>query len=236
MSETMKPGEWGTKDGKPAITWYRPGIALRGEPSTVQQTRTYASEEERFDAHQRAAEGHSEKKVTQSSSRDDRANHISKLKAYGAAVSGDTITLYRGGNAPIKDLKQLRYGDHLSAVKDGFDSTGNAGAASYGANCVCLELHVDDVIVTGAGEYQYKGHSQSLLMGKKYPIEIYRAYNDAQGSNYTGQEIDAQDNVRVVASQALPGGRDEFDSLLADHVSSIQPENLEFERPRGMRP
>ena len=52
MNETMKPGEWGTRDGKPSIAWYRPGIAVRGEPSVVQEVRTYANEKERFDAHQ----------------------------------------------------------------------------------------------------------------------------------------------------------------------------------------
>ena len=53
MRETMKPGEWGTRQLKPAIVWYRPGVAVRGEPSVFQEVRTYASEEERFDAHKR---------------------------------------------------------------------------------------------------------------------------------------------------------------------------------------
>ena len=49
----MKPGEWGTRQLKPAIVWYRPGVAVRGEPSVFQEVRIYASEEERFDAHKR---------------------------------------------------------------------------------------------------------------------------------------------------------------------------------------
>lgn len=68
--------------------------------------------------------------------------------------------------------------------------------------------------ITGAGEFQFKGASRSLEGGRKYPQAIYRAYNDAYGSNYTAAEIDKQDNVRVVASQALAGGRDEFDALM----------------------
>lgn len=53
MPGAKKPGEWGSKDGKPAIAWYRPGIGAKGEPSVVQEVRTYASEEKRFDAQQR---------------------------------------------------------------------------------------------------------------------------------------------------------------------------------------
>lgn len=153
-------------------------------------------------------------------SRSDRAGHIAKLRAFGAKVVGDKITLYRGANVSVETIKNLRYGDYLSASESGYDVTGNAGASSYGANCVCFDLDVDDVIVTGAGEFQYKGKSSSLINGTKYPGEIYQAYNDAYGSNYTSQEIDAQDNVRVVASQALSGGSEEFDALLARHKTA----------------
>lgn len=47
----MKPGAWGTKEGKPAIVWFRPGVAARGEPSTVQEVRTYTNDAARFDAY-----------------------------------------------------------------------------------------------------------------------------------------------------------------------------------------
>ena len=134
-----------------------------------------------------------------------RAGYIGKLRSFGAKVTGDRITLYRGADVPVEVIKNLRYGGYLSASEHGNDATGNAGASSYGANCVCVELSVDEVIVTGAGEFQYKGNSESLANGAKYPGEIYRAYNDAYGSNYTSQEIDAQDNIRSVALQALSG-------------------------------
>ena len=49
-AQTMKPGEWGTKDGKPAITWWRHGQAAKGEPSIVTEVCTYATEVERVDA------------------------------------------------------------------------------------------------------------------------------------------------------------------------------------------
>ncbi len=159
----------------------------------------------------------------------DRAAHIAKLKAYGARVQGDMITLYRGADVPMEVLKKIRYGDYLSASEEGDDASGNAGAASYGKNVVRFYMSVDDVIVTGAGEYQYKGKSESLADGAQYPMVIYRAYNDAYGSNYTGREIDAQDNVRAVASQALAGGREEFDALLEQHLGQVaqSPETVE---------
>ena len=144
-------------------------------------------------------------------------SHIELLASHGAVIQGDKVILYRGADVPVEVIRKLRYGDYLSAVKDGFDANGNCGAASYGKNCVRFEIPVGDVMVNGAGEYQYKGESESLSTGEKYPRSIYRAYNDAQGSNYTGAEIDGQDTVRAVASQALAGGREEFDELLENH-------------------
>ncbi|WP_141396379.1 hypothetical protein [Polaromonas sp. AET17H-212] len=47
---TMKPGEWGEMDGKPAISWWRFGKAAKGEPSIVTEVRTYATEVERVDS------------------------------------------------------------------------------------------------------------------------------------------------------------------------------------------
>lgn len=49
----MKPGEWGFRDGKPSIVWWRYGVAAHGEPSIVKEVRTYRNEDERFEAHQR---------------------------------------------------------------------------------------------------------------------------------------------------------------------------------------
>jgi len=147
------------------------------------------------------------------------SDHIRKLRSYGANVKGNSITLYRCANVEPEIINQLRYGDYLSAVADGVDETGNCGAASYGSNCVKFELSVLDVVVTGAGEYQFRGASKSLDCGKKYPLEIYRAYNNAYGSNFSSEEIDAESNVRAIASTALSGGRDKFDALMTTHSS-----------------
>lgn len=145
--------------------------------------------------------------------------HKKKLMAYGAKVHQGMITLYRGADASIATVKRLRYGDYLSATAAGQDATGNSGASAYGGNVVEFILPIDDVDVTGAGEYQFKGKSESLVGGIKYPLEIYRAYNDYYASNYSAAEIDAQNNVRSVASMALSGGRDEFDELVEKHLS-----------------
>jgi hypothetical protein len=50
MTQIMKPGAWGTKHGKPAISWWRHGRAAAGEPRVVTEVRTYETEMARFDA------------------------------------------------------------------------------------------------------------------------------------------------------------------------------------------
>jgi hypothetical protein len=144
-------------------------------------------------------------------------NKADRFRSCGADVDGDRVVLYRGGNVDEATLRQLRYGDYLSAVRDGQDATGNSGAADYGNTVIRVELPLDHVEVTGAGEFLYKGPSTSLDNGHLYPAEIYRAYNDVYGSNYTAAEIDGQTNVRAVASQGLAGGREEFDALMQAH-------------------
>ena len=79
-------------------------------------------------------------------------------------------------------------------------------------------MPVGDVIVTGAGEFQYKGSSNSLSGGKKYRRAIYKAYNDAHGINFLASEIDKESDVRMVASQALCGGMEEFNELMEKHL------------------
>ena len=136
-----------------------------------------------------------------------------------ANVEGDYVTLYRGGNVSIELLKNLRYGDFLSTVKTGNDAYGNEGASGYGKNVISIKLPISDIIISN-GEIQYKGTSNSLHGSIKYPIKIYKAYNDYYGSNYTAKEIDKQDNVRSVASMGLSGGREEFDDLLKQHINN----------------
>lgn len=143
-------------------------------------------------------------------------NKVRHFKQMGAEVIGDKVVLYRGADVAKSTIRKLRYNDYLSGSKRGEDVTGNAGAADYGKNIVRFELPIEDVDVVN-GEFQYKGKSKSMEGGNKYPLGIYQAYNDVYGSNYTAKEIDDQDNVRIVASQGLSGGRDEFDELLAQH-------------------
>jgi len=42
--------EWGTKDGKPAIVWWRYGKASAGEPPIVTKVVTYECEDDRLNA------------------------------------------------------------------------------------------------------------------------------------------------------------------------------------------
>lgn len=136
------------------------------------------------------------------------------LRGIGAEVEGGRVVLYRGTDIPDQTAADLRYGDFLSSVAGGADATGNLGASSYGKYVHRFELPVGDIRITN-GELQYKGKSRSLQGGGRYPEAIYRAYNDAMGSNYTGEEIDGmpEDEVRSVARMALEGGGEEFDQL-----------------------
>ena len=138
---------------------------------------------------------------------------ISELRNWGVHIDKGHAILYRGTDVPHLELKDLRYGDFLSSVSSGADSTGNLGADAYGKYVVEYKIPIKDVEVSN-GELQYKGQAASIK-GSKYPIQIYRAFNDYHGSNYTSDEIDAMDGneVRNVASMALSGGKDEFDLL-----------------------
>lgn len=136
------------------------------------------------------------------------------FRSHGAEVVGDKVVLYRGGNVPEEVLRDLRYGDFLSAVRSGTDATGNLGADAYGDVVVRIKLPLEYVELASTGEFQYKGPSTSLSRGRKWPLEIYRAYNDYWASNLTAEEIDRQTDVASVAPMALPGGRDEFKRLV----------------------
>jgi hypothetical protein len=139
-----------------------------------------------------------------------------ELQKMGATIIGDSVKVYRGGDVPVSVLKKLRYNDFLSTVKHGEDYYGNSGADNYGKNIIEIIIPIKDVKITN-GEIQYVGQSKSLTTSNKYPMKIYKAYNDYYGSNYTSDEIDKQDNVKLVASMALSGGRDEFDELMKKH-------------------
>jgi hypothetical protein len=143
----------------------------------------------------------------------ENGNIKKELTQMGAEIIDDKVKLYRGADAPKNTIKKLRYNDYLSIVKYGNDSVGNAGASSYGKNIVDFLISIEDIKITN-GEIQYIGKSQSLKGGNKYPFQIYKAYNDVYGSNYTAEEIDKQDNVKSVASMGMSGGRDEFDELM----------------------
>ena len=141
---------------------------------------------------------------------------VQRLSNYGIEVRNGKAILYRGTDIPGLTIEDLRYGDFLSSKASGFDTTGNAAADSYGPHVERYEIPIKDVAIAGTGEIQYKGHSKSLSSGQKYPIEIYKAYNDVYGSNYTSEEIDKMDydHVKSVARMGLSGGLEEFDMLV----------------------
>jgi len=158
---------------------------------------------------------------------------VKLFRKYGATVKGNKVILYRGGDVSKDELRNLRYGDYLSASEKGPDITGNEGADAYGKNVVLLELPLEEVEVTGAGEFQYKGQAESLKSGTKYPEAIYKAFNDYYGSNFTAKEVDKENEteVRNVASMALEGGREEFDELMAKHLPKPPRPPLEGGQP-----
>lgn len=137
-----------------------------------------------------------------------------ELLRMGAEVHGDKVKLYRGGDVPPASLRKLRYNDFLSTVRDGNDAYGNMGASSYGKNVVEIWLPISMIKLTN-GEVQYTG-TESLVDGTKYPKEVYVAYNESQGSNLSPQQIDEESPsfVRMVASMAMTGGKEEFDALM----------------------
>lgn len=137
---------------------------------------------------------------------------IKELKNIGVTIICNNAILYRGTNVPNLTLKDLRYNDYLSSVPHGNDMAGNGGASSYGKYVVKYEIPISDIKVTN-GELQYIGNSHSISTKGKYPLSIYKAYNDVYGSNYTSKEIDNMEysHIRGVASMGLSGGRDEFD-------------------------
>jgi len=143
-------------------------------------------------------------------------NVFRELRRLGADIVGNKVRLYRGGDVPKSVLRKLRYNDFLSTVKNGTDAGGNAGASSYGRNVVELLVPVKDVKVRN-GEVLYVGASDSITRGRKYPLEIYKAYCDVYGSNFTFQEIDEADNVAFIAPQGLVGGEEEFEELMRRH-------------------
>ena len=143
-----------------------------------------------------------------------KASTAQELKAIGVEIRDGKAILYRGTDIPNLTIKDLRYGDFLSSHKSGHDWTGNLAADTYGKYVERYEIPIEDVEISSTGELQYRGRSKSLS-GKKYPLEIYKAFNDVYGSNYTAEEIDKMDDpeVRNTASMGLAGGREEFDLL-----------------------
>jgi len=147
-------------------------------------------------------------------------NSVQELRSIGVKIRNGKAILYRGTDIPNQTVDDLRYGDFLSSVPNGHDQTGNAGADSYGKHVYRFEIPIDQIKITN-GELQYIGPSKSLYGGNKYPLEIYQAYNDVHGSNYTSDEIDQfpHEEVRGVARMGLPGGADEFDRLMSRRSS-----------------
>jgi len=152
------------------------------------------------------------------------SDKIKEFKQWGAEIKGNKVILYHGTDDPKFNSKDLRYGTYLSSVEKGYDITGNQGASFYGKYVHKLELPITDVEVASTGEFQYVGKAKSLL-GKKYPPEIYKAFNDYHGSAMTAKEIDKEDFdfVRETASQVLRGGKEEFDELMKKVEPEVKP-------------
>jgi len=160
-----------------------------------------------------------------------------KLRDAGVQIDEKGIaTVYRGGNVSKEKLSDLRYNDYLSSVKKGKDITGNEGASAYGKNVVELRIPAKNLKIEN-GEIKFIGESKSL-QGKKYPKEIYKAFNDVYGSTYTAKEIDAMTikEVRDTASQGLTNGRAEFDKLTSDIWKKAQEKPLMVEAPLFVEP
>ncbi|KKQ11393.1 MAG: hypothetical protein US25_C0087G0001, partial [Candidatus Moranbacteria bacterium GW2011_GWE1_36_7] len=152
----------------------------------------------------------------------------------GAEIKNGKVILYHGTDSKFKP-ENLRYNSYLSASEDDLDATGNMAASGYGKYVHRYELPIDQVDVTGAGEFLYKGNAPKAR--GKYPAAIYKAYSDVYGYYYSRGEIDAEDfdTVRRVASQGLSGGRDEFDELMGNSKLSMQndedfPDRTELQR------
>ena len=144
-------------------------------------------------------------------------SHVDLLKSYGVQIENGLAIVYRGTDVPNQVQEDLRYGDFLSATDHGTDVTGNLAADSYGQYVYRFEIRPEYLKITN-GELQYIGPSYSD-QGEKYPGEIYRALNDALGSNYTSDEIDAmpEGEIARTARMALSGGKEEFETLMRRH-------------------
>lgn len=127
------------------------------------------------------------------------------------------VTLYHGSNKEIsKD--EIDYGTFMTASEDEALDYARMRAQGRGgeAKVTMIELDPSEVRLNqSTGEFQFIGKSKSLA-GKKYPEKVYKAYNDAEGTNLTAKEIDSLEfeDVRDHAAGGLEGGRDEFDELV----------------------
>jgi hypothetical protein len=148
---------------------------------------------------------------------------VNELREAGVKIKDGMAVVYRGGNVPKETLKKLRYNDYLSATSGMTDATGNAGAGAYGDNVVEIKVKPEYLRVSN-GELQYIGPSESIKRGK-YPTQIYQAFNDVYGSNYTSKEIDKMpvSEVRNTARMGLSGGFEEFDRLVNIRGSGALP-------------
>lgn len=136
MGDGLKPGEWGTQGGMPSIAWWRRGVAARGEPSIVQVVRTYASEGERFEAHQRGVAvasppeeaagtpGHLQEGTPLQASRDGGITAEDRLIALEIAYQAELDALEqaeRAGNGAAASINRQRLQvaqDRISAWKE----------------------------------------------------------------------------------------------------------------------
>jgi len=154
-----------------------------------------------------------------------------ELELFKDRIKDGKITLYHGTKR--LDKTTLLEGDFLSESSGTLDRFGNAGAKDYAGEkgkVIKFELSIEDVKFNpSTGEFQFIGKTEQFV-GGKYSEKIYRAFNEAEGSNFTMIEIDKMslEEVRSSASMALKEGRIEFDQATAKAVKA-PPEPLKPE-------
>ena len=113
-AQGYKPGEWGTSDGSPAITWWRYGVAARGEPSFVQHVQKYASDAARIASYQ--AFTHPEQSLEVTPNDEPTAQPSAAVR--GIQVSQSELSLLRAAVENYRDLLSSPTSADRSALGD----------------------------------------------------------------------------------------------------------------------
>lgn len=99
-----RPGEWGSRDGQPAIVWWRHGEAAKGESAMVTHVKMYSSDAERFEAFQAYEQRKSESEMSDSA---EFPFDMARLQAILAAEGEDCDPRHVGFYADVDSLAQM---------------------------------------------------------------------------------------------------------------------------------